>query len=83
VAVGRPLRSHTRGRSPTAARPSRLCGPPCTRRGRRRRGGAGGHGLPTACMLQSQGRGHEGGRGGVPGKEIGGGAHPIGGVTLG
>jgi hypothetical protein len=52
-------------------------------RGRRWRGGTGGHGLPAACVLQGRGRGHEGGGGGVPGKEIGSGAHPIGGVSVG
>jgi hypothetical protein len=34
-------------------------------------------------VLQGQGRGHEGGGEGAPGRKIGGGAHPIGGASGG
>jgi hypothetical protein len=37
-------------------------------RGRSRRGGAGGHGLPTAPLLRGRGQGHKGGGRGVVGK---------------
>jgi hypothetical protein len=89
-AVCRPLRPDARGRSPTAARPSRLCGPPCARgrdgvrsprsetaRWRERPRLAGG------LHATGSGRGHEGDGGGAPGKKIGGGAHPNSDASVG
>jgi hypothetical protein len=74
-AVDRPLQPHTRGRGPTVARSGRLRGP--------RRCGTTGRSLPVAHVLRGRGRGHESGGGGVPGKEIGGEAHPNGGASVG
>jgi hypothetical protein len=51
-------------------------------RGRSRRGGAGGHGLPTAPFLRGRGQAHEGGGRGASGKMSNDAAHRGGRVSV-
>jgi hypothetical protein len=51
-------------------------------RGRSQRGGAGGHGSPTAPLLRGRGQGHEGGGRGGPGKRNNGAAQGEGRASM-
>jgi hypothetical protein len=84
--LGWPVRFARPSAAHRAAWPSRSGGPQCARtgatghghRGRSRRGGTGGHGLPVLVAGLGWWRKLEGASGRAPGKVSGGGAYPSG-----